>query len=138
MSTSVANTCAVDTSAIVAICFQEPGFEIYRSALAAYDAVFMSASTRLELGIVSTQREIVGLVQEILKTYQIQIVSFDEQQSLLAVAAFERYGKGRHPAALNFGDCCSYALAVSRQLPLLFKGDDFAKTDVKNALLQQN
>jgi ribonuclease VapC len=134
MSLSKASSCAVDTSAIAAICFQEPGFEMYRAALASYDAIFMSTSTRLELGIVSTQREIVGLAQEILNAYQIQIVSFDEQQCLLAIAAFERFGKGRHQAGLNFGDCCSYALAMSRQLPLLFKGDDFAKTDVKDAL----
>ena len=63
----------------------------------------------------------------------IEIVPFDEEQARQSRAAFVRFGKGRHPAALNFGDCVSYALARSRALPLLFKGTDFTKTDVISA-----
>jgi ribonuclease VapC len=137
---SSAPSCAlvVDTSAIMAICLEEVGHESLLHILAQADEVFMAAPIRLELGIVSMSRGIRKRADEMLESQQINIVSFDEQQSLLAVAAFERFGKGRNKAALNFGDCCSYALAVSRQLPLLFKGDDFVQTDVKNALLQQN
>jgi ribonuclease VapC len=64
----------------------------------------------------------------------IEIVPFDGALALGSRAAFIRFGKGRHPAGLNFGDCVSYALAQSRGLPLLFKGEDFAKTDVISAL----
>jgi ribonuclease VapC len=135
---SLVNTLVVDTSAIMAICLEEPHHEALLLAMAQCDALLMAAPIRLELGIVSTSRGIRRRADEILSTCHIEIVSFDETMALSALAAFERYGKGRHPAALNFGDCCSYALAVSRQLPLLFKGDDFAQTDVKNALLQQN
>lgn len=64
----------------------------------------------------------------------IELVPFDEPQARESQRAFIRFGKGRHPAGLNFGDCISYALARSMGLPLLFKGDDFAKTDVVPAL----
>jgi ribonuclease VapC len=64
----------------------------------------------------------------------IKIVPFDEDLARGSRAAFIRFGKGRHPAGLNFGDCVSYALAHSRGLPLLYKGEDFAKTDVISAL----
>ena len=66
----------------------------------------------------------------------IQIVPYDLDLAHESRVAFVRFGKGRHPAALNFGDCVSYALARSRGLPLLYKGDDFAKTDVISALAQ--
>lgn len=60
----------------------------------------------------------------------VEIVAVDADQAALARRAWRRYGKGRHPAGLNYGDCFSYALAVSRDQPLLFKGDDFSKTDL--------
>jgi ribonuclease VapC len=64
----------------------------------------------------------------------IEIVSFDRELARESRAAFIRFGKGRHPAGLNFGDCVSYALAQARGLPLLYKGEDFAKTDVVSAV----
>ncbi len=64
----------------------------------------------------------------------LETVGFDENQLELAIDAFRRYGKGRHPAALNLGDCCSYALAKALDQPLLFKGNDFTLTDVAPAL----
>ncbi len=64
----------------------------------------------------------------------IEIVSFDAEQAALARAAYLKYGKGRHAAGLNFGDCASYALAKSKGVPLLYKGGDFAKTDIVSAL----
>ena len=71
-----------------------------------------------------------GLISEL----AIEIVPFDEGLARESHAAFIRFGKGRHPAGLNFGDCVSYALARSRGLPLLYKGGDFAKTDVLSAV----
>lgn len=67
-------------------------------------------------------------------TADLEIAAFDEEQSLLAFEGFRRWGKGIHPAGLNFGDCAAYALAKSLDAPLLFKGADFARTDVKRAL----
>lgn len=79
-------------------------------------------------------RHIQPRVDEALQTYQIQIEPFTQAQAEMAIAAFAQYGKGRHPAALNFGDCCAYALAKSMNLPLLYKGNDFAQTDITSAL----
>ena len=70
---------------------------------------------------------------ELLKIIAPTIIAFDEQQAKLARIAWRQYGKGRHPAKLNFGDCCSYALAKYLNQPLLFKGDDFSKTDLTQA-----
>lgn len=125
---------AVDTSIISAICFEEPGFEIYLRFLAYSDDLCMAAPTRLELGIVSTNRGVSKLATKLLLEHRIQVIAFDETMALQAIDAFERYGKGRHPAALNFGDCCSYALAKVRQIPLLFKGTDFSLTDIRSAM----
>lgn len=69
---------------------------------------------------------------ELLTMYDFVVVPVDNAIAELAVSAFERFGKGRHPAGLNFGDCFSYALAKQLALPLLFKGNDFTKTDVIN------
>jgi ribonuclease VapC len=61
---------------------------------------------------------------------RIKEVAFSQEQSIIAIDAYKKYGKGRHPAGLNLGDCCSYALAVHKQMPLRFKGEDFSKSDV--------
>jgi ribonuclease VapC len=135
---SVIAACVVDTSVITAIGLREHGFEQYETLLENATEIWMSAPTRLELGIVSMNRGFNSQASEIVTAYDIRIAPFDEPLVTIALQAFERFGKGRHKAALNFGDCCSYALAVSRQLPLLFKGDDFVQTDVKNALFQLN
>ena len=124
----------VDTSAIIACCLGEPGYEKLESMLTSGAHLLMSAPTRLELGIVAMQRNIEARVVQALQTYQVQIEAFTEAHSLVALKACARYGKGRHPAALNFGDCCAYALAKSLNLPLLYKGNDFAQTDVASAL----
>jgi ribonuclease VapC len=125
---------AVDTSVIVAVSLQEPGFNLYEDLLETTPHLLMSAATRLELGIVCSARGMADKAEMMLRTYDIQVVAFDEEMALQAIDAFERYGKGRHPAALNFGDCCSYALAKVRQIPLLFKGTDFSLTDIRNAM----
>jgi len=78
--------------------------------------------------------QLTDLLDGLLSELAIELVPFDQQQARAGQTAFLRFGKGRHPAGLNFGDCVSYALAHSRGLPLLFKGADFAKTDVISAL----
>lgn len=124
----------VDTSAVLACCFGEAGYEQFESVLTSGAQLTMSSPTRLELGIVALNRNIQVRVDEALLTYQIQVEPFTPSQAKLAIAAFTQYGKGRHPAALNFGDCCAYALAKSLNLPLLYKGKDFAQTDIASAL----
>lgn len=134
MTISILADCVVDTSAIVAVCFEEPGSEIYLKHLAACNNAYLSAPSRLELGMVSRQRNVSYRAIQVLDAYAIQVIAFDETMALAAIDAFERFGKGRHKASLNFGDCCSYALARVRSIPLLYKGDDFALTDVASAM----
>jgi ribonuclease VapC len=127
----------VDSSVTVAILRKEPGWERLRDALLSADRCMMSAATLVEAGLVMEGRLGVGgaadldrLVAEV----QIEIVSFNARQAELARQAFRRFGKGQHPARLNFGDCLSYALARHLAEPLLFIGDDFARTDIEAAL----
>jgi ribonuclease VapC len=127
---------AVDTSIISAICFEEPCYTEYEELLENCPELLMSAATRLELGIVSMNRKVSLRAEQILQTYDIKIIAFDEPMALAAIAAFERFGKDRHKASLNFGDCCSYALAKTRSIPLLYKGAGFALTDIESALEQ--
>ena len=127
----------VDTSAIVAIIKAEPETDRLIAAITGSDRCFMSA-----VGVFEASMVIIGagsgdrarMVDRFLAESAIEIVPFDEAQSLASREAFVRFGKGRHPAGLNFGDCISYALAKTRGLPLLYKGADFAKTDIASAL----
>jgi ribonuclease VapC len=126
----------VDSSAIIAVIFEEHDQFIYLNALRR-DKLTMSASTLFECRLVALRKS--GPVAEaellaFIAGLNIEIVSFDAEQAGLAAAAFRRYGKGRDKAALNFGDCFSYALAKSRGEPLLYKGGDFARTDVAAAV----
>lgn len=95
----------------------------------------MSAATAVELNAVLTRRlapERVRLVGRLLQGWGVQIVPFDENQSLIASRAYADYGRGSgHPAQLNLGDCFSYALAIATSEPLLFVGSDFVHTDVE-------
>jgi ribonuclease VapC len=87
--------------------------------------------------VVETRRGPAGAekLDQFLKSARVQVAPVTEEQAVIARLAFRVYGKGRHPAALNFGDCFAYALAQSTSEPLLFKGGDFAQTDVKKALV---
>jgi ribonuclease VapC len=127
----------VDTSAIMAILGKEPEDLAFRQALAGTANNAMSSATLLELQIVAQDRAgsaIEAEVTELLAQAGIEIGPFTAQHAALAIDGWRRYGRGRHPAGLNFGDCIAYALARSRDEPLLFKGDDFAQTDVKAAI----
>jgi ribonuclease VapC len=125
----------VDTSALVTILLQEEDAQDYADAIASAPALALSAASYLELAIVSLSRGIRGRaeLEAMLADAAIEIVSVTPDQARLAAGAYERYGKGCHAAALNFGDCFAYALAKSRGEALLFKGTDFGLTDVLSA-----
>jgi ribonuclease VapC len=126
----------VDSSALIAIFKGEIEAPIFRSALSQAALAVMAAPTKIEFMMVAGGRfGQDGLVaaQALLESSGIAVQDWTEVLSNRAVEAFMRYGKGRHPAKLNFGDCMSYALAKSLNAPLLYKGDNFAKTDIKSA-----
>ena len=128
----------VDTSAIIAILAREPEAEAIRRVLAASDATRISAATLVETTQIATRwgdHVATAGLDGFLAAFEMEIAPFDEAQSRLAREAFLAFGKGRgHPAQLNQMDCIAYALAKSLDAPLLFKGDDFTKTDIKSAL----
>jgi ribonuclease VapC len=127
----------VDTSAMMAILLLEPEAPEFARALEGAADRLISAVSVLEAGIVSLVRRGdpgVQRLESFITAAELEVVAFDREQASIARDAFGRYGKGRHPAGLNFGDCASYALAASRALPLLFKGDDFAQTDIAPAI----
>lgn len=126
----------IDSSALLAILLREPEAQPLAQAIAGDPRRLMSAVSALETAIVIHTRKGPAGVRELdllLHSAGVKIVSFDSEQVLLARAAYEKYGKGHHPAALNLGDCCSYALALSSGEPLLFKGNDFSQTDIVSA-----
>ena len=123
----------IDTSALVAIFFRESEREVFLDAITAAESRLISAATIFETGIVleSRQGEAMGREFDLFVIRAgLQIVPVDADQSELARAAWRRYGKGRHRAALNMGDCFTYALCKSFREPLLAKGADFALTDI--------
>jgi ribonuclease VapC len=123
----------IDSSAILAVIGKEPGYERIVHELAASSGTRIGAPTRLETGIVLTAR--FGprgrtVLARFLQENYIQTVAFDDAHADAALDAYSRFGKGRHRAALNFGDCCTYAIASVADEPLLCVGDDFAQTDL--------
>ncbi len=122
----------VDTSAVVAVLFDEDGRAELESRLLG-DRCVMSAATRVELGIVieaKTGSAGTQLLEELLSRVAVEVVPVDAELAEEALVAWRRFGKGRHQAGLNLGDTFSYALARRLGQPLLFVGDDFAHTDV--------
>jgi ribonuclease VapC len=127
----------VDTSALIAILDREPDAALYAEAIAEADSPLISAATLLELHIVMLNRHggrAGQLVDRLIQDAGFQIEHFTAQHLELAREAYARYGKRRNSAGLNYGDCFSYALAKATGLPLLFKGEDFSKTDLLAAL----
>ena len=127
----------IDSSAVLAILFAEPEAERFATAIAAAGARLVSTATWVELGIVLLARKRdPGLAQleAFAERSLIERVPVDNRQATLAIAAFGRFGKGRHSAGLNLGDCFAYALAKATDQPLLFKGADFSKTDIVPAV----
>lgn len=127
----------VDTSALAAVLFAESGHDALVDRLAVADRCLMSAVNALEIGIVVEARlgEAGGReLSALLEALQVDVVAFDAGLAAVALDAWRRYGKGRHPAGLNFGDCAAYALAKVTNQSLLFQGEDFSKTDLASAL----
>jgi ribonuclease VapC len=120
----------VDTSALLAILLREADLERCRQALMTADGLCLSAPTLVESMIVATGRNIADEMGELVKSLDIEIVAVNERLAWAAIAAYRQWGKGFHPARLNFGDCFGYALAMERGCPLLFVGDDFSRTNV--------
>jgi ribonuclease VapC len=124
----------VDTSALVAVLRGEPEADRFLRLIAGADACLVSAMTYTETSLVlagrsGDQDSWLGL-DAMIATAAMQVITHNTELAATARTAFLRFGKGRHPAALNFGDCAAYALAKSRNLPLLFKGNDFRRTDL--------
>lgn len=127
----------VDTSALLAILFGESDAETYARAIAEADAPRISAANFVEAAIVveaQTKNSSSPQLDAFMRRAGIAIEPVTEEQAHLARQAYTDFGKGRHPAALNFGDCFAYALAKSTGDALLFKGEDFNKTDIAPAI----
>lgn len=123
----------VDTSAVMALLLEEDDADVLLDHLVSASPRVMSAGTRLELGIVAEARlGPIGadLVARLLRDTETQVLPFDADGAARALTAWRRFGKGRHRAALNYGDCFSYALAELTGFPLLCTGRDFASTDL--------
>jgi len=126
----------IDSSAVLAILQDEPERSAFNALIAAAETRLLSAASLVELSIVLEARfgaDGQGDLDLFLSTAEIEIVAVDRDQAELARGAFSRYGKGRHRAGLNFGDCFAYALAKRAGAPLLFKGNDFTHTDLQPA-----
>ena len=128
---------AIDSSALLAIILDEPERKSFLDSLDRAEKTLVSAATLIESRMVAHGKggeKLVLALDEIVQGYAMEIVPPSPAEIAIAHAAFVKYGKGNgHPAQLNFGDLFSYALAKSRGVPLLFKGDDFALTDVEVA-----
>jgi ribonuclease VapC len=127
----------VDTSAILVVLFEESEADAFLHHLRAAVRPVLSAANWLELAIVVDGRKGPQWLPELdafLEGLDVITVAVSLSQARIAREAYRRFGKGNHPAGLNFGDCFAYALAKERDLPLLFKGDDFPLTDLRPAL----
>jgi len=122
----------VDASAIVAMVKVEPGWDFIRDTLDTTERALIAAPTMVELGLVlggmRPDRE--DLARTTVLDADLEVVPFDQLMAERAITAWHRFGKGRHPARLNLGDCFTYALAWHTSYPILCVGDDFAQTDL--------
>lgn len=128
----------IDSSALVAILLREPEAQAFTDVVLAASSRLFGAPSYLETAMVLIGRlgpTALAALGRLVEYLDIDLVAFDARQARGAVAAFLCYGKGRHPAGLNFGDRCSYALAAETGSPLLFKGNDFSLTDIGAASL---
>lgn len=120
----------VDTSALMAVLQDEAAAEDCSECLSTSDQIALSAGTYAEALLVATRRGVGEELTELVKGLGCEIVPVTEGEAVRVAAVYERFGKGVHPAGLNFGDCFAYVLAEQRNCPLLFVGNDFAQTDV--------
>jgi len=127
----------IDTSALIAILFGEPEAKSFSRVIADGSRKSISAVNALQTGIVVEAKKGEAGGRELdllLHRAQIEIVAMNADQAELARTAWRKYGKGNHPAGLNLGDCCAYALAKYSGEPLLYKGNGFSQTDIQAAI----
>ena len=125
----------VDSSALIALLIREPGWERIAEALTCRPNPAIGAPTLTETAIVLLAKGAPpSLLPALLRRTGIEVVAFTERHADLAADAYARYGRGRHPASLNYGDCMTYAVARLATAPLLFVGNDFSQTDLEAAL----
>ena len=125
----------VDSSALVSLLLREPGWDRIAGALTAHARVAIGAPTLTETAIVLLARGAPpSLLPAALQRIGMEVVPFTERHALVAADAYAAYGRGRHAASLNYGDCMTYAVARLAQAPLLFVGNGFALTDLEPAL----
>ncbi len=126
----------VDTSVIVAILLREPEADAFIDFIGVEGNFKIAAPTLLETSMVLAGRHGPAILEK-LDTYlsgaSIETIAFTADHAAVAQQTFLRFGKGRHPAGLNFGDCISYAVAKLESMPLLFKSNDFSQTDIESA-----
>ncbi|HEX8374119.1 MAG TPA: type II toxin-antitoxin system VapC family toxin, partial [Geminicoccaceae bacterium] len=131
-----AGVVVIDTSAVLAILFDEPGRRPFNERIEADPERLMSVANYLEAGIIVDDRlgdEGARALGLLIAEAGVEIVPVTLAQAEIARQAYRRFGKGNHPARLNYGDCFAYALARETGEPLLFKGDDFGQTDIARA-----
>lgn len=125
---------AVDTSALMAILLNEPEADACAAALEAEEKLLISAGTVAEVLIVAARRNVGEEMERLIEGLGFEIVSVTPASARRIAQAYESWGKGLHPAGLNFGDCFAYEVAKEHECPLLYVGDDFARTDVPGGL----
>ena len=126
----------VDSSALVSVVLKESGYEALVEKLKGAEILYVATPTAVESAIVLSSRlrfDARSLLAGLLHRMSARIVDFNQEHYEAAVSAYLRFGKGRHAAGLNFGDCMSYALAAVSGLPLLYTGTDFSHTDIQSA-----
>ncbi|MCV0398105.1 MAG: type II toxin-antitoxin system VapC family toxin [Rhizobiaceae bacterium] len=125
---------AVDTSALMAIVLNEPQAEACMAAIERADELTVSAGTVAEALIVAGRRNVGKELASLISGLGLEIVSVTAASANRVADAYARWGKGIHPAGLNYGDCFAYEVAAERDCPLLYVGDDFSRTDIRSAL----
>ncbi|QPC93835.1 type II toxin-antitoxin system VapC family toxin [Mesorhizobium sp. INR15] len=125
---------AVDTSALMAIVLDEPQAEACIAALEAEDDILISAGTVAEALIVASRRDVAVELSSLIEGLGFEIITVTAASARRVAEAYGRWGKGVHPAALNFGDCFAYEVAKEHACRLLYVGDDFLKTDIEGVL----
>jgi len=123
----------VDTSALMAALLREEGGDRCRERMSMEQIVMMSAGTLAEALVVAGQRDVAEKMAALVTEAGISVIPVDEAGARAASRAYASFGRGNHPARLNYGDCFAYALAHARDCPLLFVGDGFSQTDVEAA-----
>ncbi len=124
----------VDTSAVIAILLREPTASSLARYLAGRDDFLISAGTLAELRIVAAGRGVSAELEELLTRIKPQVATVTDETVKNFGQIYRAFGKGFHPAGLNFGDCFAYELTKERHCPLLFVGNDFSRTDIESAI----